>query len=345
MRFILSNYVQPILLKTNEGSCNCSTFTENGKRYLISRNVTYYLVQNQSYIIDGKYHTKNFLYELLNDYSLKPIKELETITGNNDCIYFGLEDIRTVKWNNSNYFLCTKVHGNTDDGTMCLGEIKNCSLTNIKEIKTTNRREKNWAPIEVEPFNAIYSNHPGKKIDLKDASFYDLPNNEKVSGSTPLVKYDNYNLAIVHTKDENFTYYHYFVLYDKNYTIVKKSEAFSFFGNKTEFCCELKCNNDNIEIFMSVNDGISYVFNLSKSLVKDILENNLDNNTFNDSVYDKFFEDAVKIHAWNVAAVQALAVHAKDNLELGIQINHEKASLNPQDKAKIQKQLLGKYYL
>lgn len=339
-QFILSNYIKPILLKTNEGACNCSTFYENGKRYLISRNVSYYLAHDIAMLKDGKYHTKNFLYELNNDYSLTPIKELETLNADNNCKYFGYEDIRTINWNNKNYFLCTKVYGNTDTGTMCFGEIENCTLTNIKEIKTQNRREKNWAPIENEPFNAIYSNSPGKKIDLKTNKFYDLPNNIKISGSTPIIKYNNYNIALVHVKDSRLIYYHYFVLYDKNYKIIKISKPFSFFGVKTEFCCDIKYINNNFEIFMAVNDGISYVFKLPEDMLCDIFEDKLDKNIPNYN-YDDFFEDAIKINAWEVASLHSIYARKKENIKLAIEINHNKSQLHINQKALIQKTLFN----
>ena len=63
-----------------------------------------------------------------------------------------------------------------------------------------------------------------------------------------------------------------------------------------------------------------------------------------DKDVEKFFEDAVKIEAWNVAAVQALAVNKKENLGTAIEINHEKTTLNLQHKKEIQKVLLAKYY-
>ena len=341
MKFILSNYTTPILLRTNESSCNCSTFIENGKRYLISRNVSYSIVKDKSFLYDGKWHTKNFLYEIKDNYDLSFIKELETINGSNNCRFFGYEDIRTINWNNQNYFLCTKVHGNDDTGTMCIGEIKNCSLTNIKELKTQNRREKNWAPIENEPFNALYSQY--KKINLNNLKLYSLSNDFKASGSTPVIKFNSYNLAIVHIRNKN-VYQHYFVLYDCDYKIIKVSEPFSFFGNNTEFCCDMKFNNNVLEIFMSVNDGISYIFRLPETMIFEIFENKLTNSVCNNDIFEKFFEDAVKIQAWNVAAVQALAVNKKENLETAIEINHEKTTLNLQHKKEIQRVLLTKYY-
>ena len=95
---------------------------------------------------------------------------------------------------------------------------------------------------------------------------------------------------------------------------------------------------------MSVNDGISYVFRLPETMIFEIFENKLTNSVCNNDIFEKFFEDAVKIQAWNVAAVQALAVNKKENLETAIEINHEKTTLNLQHKKEIQRVLLTKYY-
>ena len=64
-KFILSNYIEPVFLKTNEMSCNGSTFKKNGKRYFISRNVTYFISKNTSALLFDKVYFPNRCYNIV----------------------------------------------------------------------------------------------------------------------------------------------------------------------------------------------------------------------------------------------------------------------------------------
>jgi len=344
-KFILSNYIEPVFLKTNEMSCNSSTFKKNGKRYFISRNVTYFISKNTSALLDGRYHTRNFLYEIDDDGTLHFIKEMNTLNASNNCRYFGLEDVRTITWEDKVYFSCTKVLGNTDAATMCFGEIDdNLNFVNIKEYPTNVKREKNWAPIESMPFTYIYSFSPFKIVNIQERRMYDGPSyfNVKFSGSSPVIEYKDKLLALVHTKTRDWQYHHYFILMDKDLKPIKISEPFTFFGNKTEFCVDVKLHNDKICIMSSVNDGLSYMFEIDDSMLERILNKDLTDNNSKTNVYDRFLNDSLKMNAPEFISLQALYANNKLNIAEAIVLNHDKSRLPFYKKADIQRKLLEK---
>lgn len=343
--FILSNYIKPIFLKTKDMSCNCSVFYKNGKKYLLSRNVSYLLGKNYCHVINDKCHTRNFLYEFTKNNTLKFIKEMNTLNADSNCKYFGLEDVRTITWNNDIYFSCTKVLGNTDTATMCFGKIDDeLNFINFKEFRTNCCKEKNWVPIENNPFVYIYSFSPLTFVNVKEKRFYEIHNDikEKYSGSTQVIKYNENFLTLVHYRTKANEYFHKFILFDKNFKVLKISNDFSFFGNRVEFCCDIKYENNKIKIIASINDGLSYYFELADEFLQKTFNNELDNNTFNNDVYNKFLIDSFEIKSPEFSTVQALGANDEELITQAIILNYKKSNLPINEKNKIQKLLLKK---
>lgn len=293
MNFILANYVKPVLLKTRENSCNCSSFEHDGKEYLISRNVSYYMGEDFVYHINEKCKTRNLLYEIVDDSgNLNFVKELISPPGDPNSRFYGYEDIRTMCWENGVYFSCTTVNGD-DTGTMTFGKIENLDLNVIKQIRTSNRREKNWVPIENMPGNYIYSFDPitivdsNREICIRAKERFNLP----LSGSTPLLEYKDGYIALVHSKDRNLRYTHQFVELGPDLRIRRISVPFSFLGAKTEFCVDAKIIGGKIRLLPSVFDGISYMFTFSLEILESILDGKFSNSDVV-NIYDKLFVDA-----------------------------------------------------
>lgn len=344
---ILSKYVTPILLKTDEASCNCSLFSHSNKTYLISREVSYYTCDTCGFTMKGKYHTTNHLYEIDANYNVKKVKVLSApFNSGLSYVYNGLEDIRTIEWNGYVYFLCTKVLGNSDKGVMCYGRIIDLSLCDLKEIPTSCRREKNWMPIEIEPFNCIYNTQPYLKINLKTKQLVNLSGfSNKFSGSSAVVKYkDNKLISLVHTKDSKCRYTHYFVIYDENLKPLQVSQPFSFFGNRTEFCCSLKVTDTGVVVIPSVNDGVSYVFDISMEFLSKLFNGELLVGERDPNLYDKLYVDAKTINAMEVAVTAACLALNKSYIAEAIMYNHNVSGLDLRSKIRRQHILLANFH-
>lgn len=349
MRVItLRNYVEPQLLRTQEQSCNCSLFNLNSKTFLISRCVTYFLCDAHVFVMNDKFHTTNFLYEVDANFNLRKIKELNNPYKSQQQVkYNGLEDIRTVNWDGSIYFLCSKVIGNSDAATMCYGKFSTDTLDlgDLNEVKTQNAREKNWAPIEIEPFSCMYSHDPLTTINLHTHTKQTIGNGiSGIRGSSSIVRFDDNTLiSLVHAKDASFKYAHQLVKYNNQLQVIAVSQPFTFLGAKTEFCCTLKVVPSGVLLIPSVNDGISYVFNLSSELVDKLFNHQLDNDWVDPNLYNKLFLDAIANTAYEVAVTAACLSTDKKQIVASVKYNHEHSPIDLMNRYHRQTALINRF--
>ena len=344
----LRNYILPKLLHTQEQSCNCSLFIVGSKRYLISRCVSYFLCDKQVFVMNGKCHTTNYLYEVDEDFNLQKVKPLfNPYKDQVDARYNGLEDVRIVSWNDSIYFLCTKVLGNTDTATMCMGSFskKDLDITGIKEIRTNQPKEKNWAPIQTEPFNCIYSHGPLIKINLQTGEQHKI--NDGIAGtrgSSSLVEYDSGSyIALVHTNSDAHVYTHRLVKYDRQFHIIGVSQPFTFFGAKVEFCTTLKVTSDGIILIPSVYDGISYVFKIPTNLVDALFADQLDKTSVDPNLYNTLFLDAISNGVYEVAATIACMATDPKIVAQSVIYNYNSSKFDPHNRYHRQSLLISRF--
>ena len=344
----LSNYVQPKLLNTHEQSCNCSMFQCGSNTYLISRCVTYFLSESYGFVANNQVHTTNYLYEIDRDFNLQKVKALTNpYVSMTDVKYNGLEDIRTINWDGTNYFLCTKVLGNSDEATMCYGQISTdtLDLVNITECRTNNSREKNWAPIETSPFRCMYSHHPLTKINITTMNTCKLGDGiSSIRGSSAIIRYNSNSLiSLVHTKDISCKYVHRLVMYDNDLHIVAISQPFTFMGARTEFCSLLKIIPDGILLLPAINDGISYAFSIPTEIVTKLFQNQLNNSNVDPKLYNKLVIDALTNKAYEVAATSACMATDKHLIAAAIKYNYECSDMDFTNKCKRQDILMRRY--
>lgn len=344
---ILSNYVKPALLKTDGAACNCSLFEYNGKSYLVARSVTYTKCGKHSFVNNGKCHTTNYLYAVDSDYSVRKLKILTSPYFNAlNNRYNGLEDVRVIKWGGSLYFLGTLVLGNTDKGTMCYGKVVNLEFCEQTEIPTGQLREKNWMPVETRPFCCVYSTDPYKIVNVKSREFFDIDEGfgGSFSGSSPVVPYKNGKyISLVHKRDAANNYIHYFVVYNQDLRVYTISQPFCFFGSRVEFCIAIKVNKDGVILIPSVNDGISYIFEISNCLLERLLGGVVEGSTYGTDIYNKFYEDALSIGAKEVAATMAVMATNPKYVADALVFNHDVSTWTLAEKAHRQGLLLANY--
>lgn len=185
-------------------------------------------------------------------------------------------------------------------------------------------------------------------IDLNDAKFYTIKNNicsVNYRGSTPIIKYGDFNLGIVHERKENnneHCYIHYFVLFDKNMNLLKISKPFSFFGIDIEFCTFLSYKNNNIKIITSINDQLSFEFTFNEQLLLDIFEGKLNNTVYDDKIYEKMYYIAKNNNNYLMAICLATFTKNIDIISDAIKLNHN-CSLSKDKKIIVQKILIEEY--
>jgi len=228
MSFVLSNYVNATLIKTDRNICNASILFKNNSCKLIGRNTNYSFIdikgESVGWPVDPKYYTDNILYDFdVDTGKTRFVKNLTTTTAEDKHNYeiFGDEDMRVINWNGKTYVSYTKIHAkvadfaaNKHDATIHFAELSDdFSLVNEQPIKTDKNVEKNWAPIEDKPFTYVYDVNTFTTINTAGVKSDRKINNTvtKYRGSTPFIRIGDQYIGIIHERFNN-DFYHRFML-------------------------------------------------------------------------------------------------------------------------------------
>jgi predicted GH43/DUF377 family glycosyl hydrolase len=217
--------------------------------------------------------------------------------------FIGLEDARLVKWSNR-YYICGVRRDTTTNGQgrMELSEIEimddHVKEVNRSRIEVENKDsycEKNWMPILSKPFHFVKWTDPTEvvNVDLETNFAQRISHKDKknttrydIRGGSPLIDwFDDTYLCITHEVDftlknenghKNASYYHRFVVFDKDYEIIQMTEPFNFMTGKIEFCIGLERYKDDILIVFGFQDNCSYLVKINekslKSFIDDVLK-------------------------------------------------------------------------
>ena len=123
---------------------------------------------------------------------------------------------------------------------------------------------------------------------------------------------------------------------------LKISKPFSFLGVDIEFCTYISYKNKKIKIIASVNDQISFEFNLTKNIIFDSFNNTINNTNIIPNLYDKLYYIAKDNKNILTAICISTFSNNKDIISDAIILNYN-SSLSQKKKEIIQKILLEKY--
>lgn len=211
--------------------------------------------------------------------------------------FIGLEDARIVRWNGKLYISGVR-RDTTPNG---VGRMELCEIEftdhGVKQIdqyripapgKNDSYCEKNWMPIIDMPYHFVkWTNgtevvkvDPIKKTceqayitQWKDLGCVDL------RGGSQVIPFGDYRICLVHETflyqseagRKDGTYRHRFIVWDKDWNIVKASKQFFFMGAKVEFAvgmCEYK--NDFLITF-GFQDNASYLLKIPKHVIEEFI--------------------------------------------------------------------------
>ena len=211
--------------------------------------------------------------------------------------FVGLEDCRIVRWDNNLYVSGVRRDIDTiGTGRMELSQIE-LTDTHAKEISQfriptpvdkDSYCEKNWMPITDLPYHYVKWTNGTEVVRVnpetqtceqvclrnwKDLGCADL------RGGSQVIPFGDYRMCINHEtflyKSESGrkdgTYFHRFVVWDKDWNIVKVSPQFSFMGAKIEFCCGLTPYQDDYLMTFGFQDNAAYLLKVSKETVKNFI--------------------------------------------------------------------------
>lgn len=250
---------------------------------------------------DIKLRTWNFLCVLNPDLSVKKIHKVDTSKLDVTPIwdFVGLEDARLFRWNGILYMSGVRRDTTTNgQGRMELSEIE---LTDdyareISRVRMPAPRaddsycEKNWMPIIDQPYTYVKWSNPTEVVQynlndktttaiyLDDGSnfVWNLPD---LRGSSHVLPYKDYYFALIHTVDlqrtnlgqKDGSYQHRFVVWDRNWKIIKVTEQFSFMRADIEFCCGAAFYGDDLLLSFGFQDNVAFILRMPKTLLSEML--------------------------------------------------------------------------
>ena len=237
--------------------------------------------------------TENYLCRLNKDYSIINSKKLDFSKFNEKPLweFIGLEDGRLINWNNQ--LALTGVRRDTTTngvGRMEISTIESNKEVDRKRIIPPKETycEKNWMPIIDMPNHYVKWTIPTEIVKVCELSnkaetiklvenSIDIPRD--LRGGSQVISYKDYFVCITHEVDlwyneqnnKDSHYYHRFVVWDKDWNIVKISDVFKFMDAKIEFACGLMFDNNKFHITFGFQDTTSYLLTISEDYFNNLL--------------------------------------------------------------------------
>jgi hypothetical protein len=211
--------------------------------------------------------------------------------------FIGLEDGRLVYWDDKLYLIGVRRDTTTNGvGRMELSEIENGREIKRYRIEPPNGYtycEKNWMPILDMPFHFVKWTNPTEvvKVNLETLSSETIVLKEQsidvmrdLRGGSQVIKYKDYYIAITHEVDlwynylnnKDAHYYHRFIVWDKDWNIVKHTDAFKFLDANIEFCCGLTQFKDKFLITFGFQDSTAFMLEITEEFLQNFIDGNIE---------------------------------------------------------------------
>lgn len=253
---------------------------------------------------DMHLRTDNFYCELNSDFEITRFNKVDTSQLDKEPIweFVGLEDARLVHWDGKLFMTGVRRDTNTTgQGRMELSELE-VTDTTVKEVarhriattgEDTAYCEKNWMPVLDQPFTYVKWCNPTEVVKVNrnfkaettflgiDLNFgYDHRGLTEPRGDSQVIQYGDYYLALVHCCDlfkselyqKDGVYRHMFILWDKNWNIVKYSKDFTIMNSHIEFSCGMCHYDDGLLITFGLSDNAAYILKVPYKTIDAYLE-------------------------------------------------------------------------
>jgi len=256
--------------------------------------LTYMYPEDDPYL-----RTDNFLCKLDSDLNITQLNKVDTSRLDQPPIwdFVGLEDARVVRWDNKLYLIGVRRDTTTEgQGRMEFTEVKEYDQK-VKEISRTRIQapndfdsycEKNWMPIIDMPFHMVKWSNPTEvvKVDLATNSSKTIARSSSMiegirdlRGGSQVIPWNGNYIAITHEVDlwnnepgnKDGRYLHRFVIWDKDWNIVKTSTDFNFLDGAVEFSCGLTCYRDKVLITFGYHDNAAYILEVPKTFIDEFI--------------------------------------------------------------------------
>ena len=202
--------------------------------------------------------------------------------------FVGLEDARLVEWENKLYVTGVRRDTTTNgQGRMELSEIeiRKDSVVEISRFRIPPPKdknsycEKNWMPISDKNYRYVKWSNPTEvieidfeNIDSKTVNLTEyLPAPNDFRGGSQVIPFGkDHHIALIHEVDlfrseldrKDAVYRHRFLVWDKDWNLVKYTKDFSMMNGHVEFAVGMCYKNDDVLISFGFQDNASFVLKL-----------------------------------------------------------------------------------
>lgn len=210
--------------------------------------------------------------------------------------FVGLEDARLFRWNDKLYISGVRRDTTTNgQGRMELSEIvkENNSIKEISRVRIQPPKdpnsycEKNWMPVLDMPYHYVKWTNPTElvRVDATTGqSFTEHLGNpvqmpRDVRGGTQVISWRGYYLALTHEVDlfksevgrKDGVYRHRFIVWDKNWNIVKYTTDFSIMNAHVEFAVGMTVYKNDVLISFGFQDNAAYILRIPEQALHNFI--------------------------------------------------------------------------
>jgi FkbM family methyltransferase len=250
---------------------------------------------------DRHLRTWNYVAQLDHNLGVRFVHQVDTSELDVEPIweFVGLEDARLFRWHNKLYLSGVRRDTTTNgQGRMELSEIsfdpkgaREISRVRIPApVPDVSYCEKNWMPILDQPFHYVKWSNPTEVVRYDPETHVthtvhldtenQIPNLPDFRGSSHVIPYGvNHYLAVIHevnlfkseAGEKDAVYRHRFVVWDKNWNMVRYTDSFSFMGADIEFCCGAAFVGDNLLLSFGYQDNCAFILRMPITMLDDFL--------------------------------------------------------------------------
>jgi hypothetical protein len=243
---------------------------------------------------DIKLRTNNFLCELNKDFTIKKWNKIDTTKLDIEPVweFIGLEDGRVVRWEDKLFFTGVRRDTKTNgEGRMELSEIVDNKEIRRDRIEPPNDPnsycEKNWMPVIDKPFHYVKWANPTElvKVDPTNGTSQTVHLSNTINiprdlrGGSQIIPYKDGYFAITHEVDlfkseegrKDAVYYHRFIVWDKDFNILKITPEFHFMDADVEFCVGIAEYKNEYLITFGFQDNAAYLLRAPKTIIEEFI--------------------------------------------------------------------------
>ena len=243
--------------------------------------------------------TTNYLLELDEDLNIKTEHKVDTSALDVKPLweFIGLEDCRLVHWDDKMYLSGVRRDTTTNgEGRMELSEIKvlDNSVSEVSRFRIPTPTadysycEKNWMPVQDMPYHYVKWSNPtdvvrvdpmNKTCSRVFLSTTHVPKPYDYRGGSQVITLGNYRICLAHIVNlfkskagrKNGTYRHVFIIWDKDWNVVKYTEPFDFMGGEIEFVCGMTRYKNDMLISFGFQDNAAYLLKVPVKFIEDFI--------------------------------------------------------------------------